>query len=161
MPRRAPITVSRNGDALLFDFGGRFGGMLADITRTVFVGHCPDEARDFYATVLAANAAGRAATRAGVTAHDVDDQVQKVLEASAHARFARHKTGHGLGLDVHEDPHIMRGNREVLEPGMVFTIEPGLYDAARFGVRIEDNIVVTAGGADCLTAFPREIRVVG
>jgi len=62
---------------------------------------------------------------------------------------------------VHEDPHIMRGNREVLEPGMVFTIEPGLYDAARFGVRIEDNIVVTAGGADCLTTFPREIRVVG
>ncbi len=149
------------GDALLFDFGGRFGGMIADITRTVFVGHCPDEARDFYATVLAANAAGRAATRAGVTAHDVDDAVQKVLEASAYARFARHKTGHGLGLDVHEDPYIMRGNKDIIEPGMVFTIEPGLYDDTRLGVRIEDDVVVTETGAECLTSFSREIRVVG
>ena len=149
------------GDALLFDFGGRHGGMLADITRTVFVGHCPDAARDIYLTVLAANAAGRAATRAGVTAHDVDDAVQKVLEASPHARFRRHKTGHGLGLDVHEDPYIMRGNNQVLEPGMVFTIEPGLYDLTRFGVRIEDNVVVTATGADCLTTFTRDIQVVG
>ena len=149
------------GDALLFDFGGRFGGMIADITRTVFVGHCPDGARGFYETVLAANEAGRAAIRPGATAHDVDDAVQKVLEASPHARFRRHKTGHGLGLEVHEDPYIMRGNAQALEPGMVFTVEPGLYDTSRFGVRIEDDVVVTETGADCLTAAPREIRVVG
>lgn len=149
------------GDALLFDFGGRFGGMIADITRTVFVAHCPDEARGLYQTVLAANEAGRAAVRPGATAHEVDDAVQKVLEASPYARFRRHKTGHGLGLEVHEDPYIMRGNAEVLEPGMVFTIEPGLYDTERFGVRIEDDVVVTGTGADCLTAVPREIRVVG
>ena len=149
------------GDVLLFDFGGRYGGMVADVTRTVFAGHCPDAARDIYATVLAANQAGRAATRAGVTAHAVDDAVQTVLEASPHARFRRHKTGHGLGLDVHEDPYIMRGNNEVLEPGMVFTIEPGLYDLSRFGVRIEDDVAVTVSGADCLTSFARDIRVVG
>jgi Xaa-Pro dipeptidase len=149
------------GDALLFDYGARFAGMTADITRTVFVGHCPAEARAMYETVLAANTAGRAAVRPGVTAHDIDDAVQKVLEASPFARFARHKTGHGLGLDVHEDPYIMRGNRQLLEPGMVFTIEPGLYDLTRFGVRIEDDVVVTETGSECLTSLPRDIRVVG
>lgn len=156
-----PDYLIRPGDALLFDFGGRFGGMIADITRTVFVGHCPDEARGFYETVLAANEAGRGAIRPGATAHDVDDAAQKVLEASPHARFRRHKTGHGLGLEVHEDPYIMRGNDQVLEPGMVFTVEPGLYDTEHFGVRIEDDVVVTGTGAECLTAAPREIRVVG
>lgn len=149
------------GDALLFDYGARFAGMTADITRTVFVGHCPAGARAMYETVLAANAAGRAAVKPGATAHAIDDAVQKVLEASPFARFARHKTGHGLGLDVHEDPYIMRGNPQVLDPGMVFTIEPGLYDIARFGVRIEDDVVVTDTGSECLTSLPRDIRVVG
>ena len=127
----------------------------------MFVGEVSDHDRAFYETVRDANAAGRAATRPGVTAHAVDDAVQKVLEASRFAGFARHKTGHGLGLDVHEAPHIMRGNDAVLEAGMVFTVEPGLYRPGECGVRIEDDLTVTAGGVDCLTAFPREFRVVG
>lgn len=149
------------GDALLFDFGGTHQGYAADITRTVFVKEVSDYDRAFYDTVLAANAKGRAVSRPGITASDLDDAVLKVLEQSQFAQFARHKTGHGLGLDIHEAPQIMRGNSQVLEPGMIFTIEPGLYRDGEAGVRIEDNVVVTDTGIECLTSFPRELRIVG
>jgi Xaa-Pro dipeptidase len=149
------------GDALLFDFGGRYKNFSADITRTFFVGQVSDHDRAFYETVLAANEAGRAASKPGITAGDIDDVTLKVLERSQFASFIRHKTGHGLGLDVHEAPQIMRGNLSVLEPGMIFTIEPGLYREGETGVRIEDNMVVTEAGAECLTTFPRELRIVG
>ncbi|MBI2717610.1 MAG: aminopeptidase P family protein [Rhizobiales bacterium] len=149
------------GDALLFDFGGRHGGYSADITRTFFVGQVSDHDRAFYDTVLAANAKGRAVARPGISAGDLDDAVLKILEHSQFAAFARHKTGHGLGLDIHEAPQIMRGNGQFLEPGMVFTIEPGLYRDGEAGVRIEDNVVVTETGIECLTTFPRELRIVG
>ena len=149
------------GDALLFDFGGTHQGYSADITRTFFVKEVSDYDRAFYETVLAANAKGREVSRAGITASDVDDAVLKVLEQSQFAQFCRHKTGHGLGLDVHEAPQIMRGNMQKLEPGMVFTIEPGLYRDGEAGVRIEDDVVVTETGIECLTSFPRELRLVG
>jgi len=149
------------GDTLLFDFGASFGGYMADITRTVFVDHCPDEARAVYDTVLAANTAGREAARPGLSAHDLDDIVLGVLEASPYSDFIRTKTGHGLGRDVHEDPYIMRGNHQLLEPGMVFTIEPGLYLPDRFGVRIEDDVLITDDSADSLTTFTREVVLVG
>ena len=149
------------GDALLFDFGGTHHGYGADITRTVFVGEVSEHDRAFYETVLAANEKGRTMARPGITASDLDDAVLTVLEQSQFAAFCRHKTGHGLGLDIHEAPQIMRGNAQVLEPGMVFTIEPGLYRDGEAGVRIEDNVVVTESGIECLTSFPRELRIVG
>ncbi|MEL7461284.1 MAG: Xaa-Pro peptidase family protein [Pseudomonadota bacterium] len=149
------------GDALLIDFGARAGGVVSDLTRTVFVGHATDEAQAVYDTVLRANLAGHAATRAGATAHDVDDTVISILEASPYADRIRTKTGHGMGREVHEAPYIMRGNHQVLEPNMVFTIEPGLYKAGAFGVRIEDDVVVTATGCRSLTRFPKALRVVG
>jgi Xaa-Pro dipeptidase len=149
------------GDALLLDFGGRYQHFSADITRTFFVGHVSDEDRAFYDTVQVANARGLAVSKAGVTAGFVDDETCKVLEHSQFAQYKKHKTGHGLGLDVHEAPQIMRGNAQVLEPGMVFTIEPGLYRAGECGVRIEDNVVVTEAGVTCLTQFPRDLRVIG
>ena len=135
--------------------------MCADITRTVFVGHVSEEGREVYETVLAANEAGHRATRPGATAHDVDDAATTVLEGSRFADRIRHKTGHGLGREVHEAPYIMRGNHQVLEPGMVLTNEPGLYELGNFGVRIEDDVVVTAEGSRCLTTFPKELKVVG
>lgn len=151
----------RPGDALLLDFGAVWGGLAADITRTVFAGEPSDEKREVYDTVARANAAGHAVTRPGVTAHDIDDAVISVLEASPYADRIRTKTGHGLGREVHEAPYIMRGNHRVLEPGMVFTVEPGLYRSGAFGVRIEDDILVTEGGARSLTGFPRDLRIVG
>lgn len=151
----------RPGDALLFDWGGRHGGFAADITRTVFVGHATDEGQEVYDTVLRANLKGHEVTRPGATAHDVDDAVTSVLEASPFADRIRTKTGHGLGRDVHEAPYIMRGNHQKLTPGMVFTNEPGLYEIGKFGVRIEDDILVTEDGCRSLTTMSKELRVVG
>lgn len=156
---RADYRLGR-GDALLIDFGARVDGLNADITRTVFLGDCPEQGRAVYETVLAANLAGHAATRPGATAHEVDDAVISVLEASPFADRIRSKTGHGLGRDVHEAPYIMRGNAQVLEPGMVFTIEPGLYAFGAFGVRIEDDVVVTETGVRSLTSFPKDLTII-
>ncbi len=147
------------GDALLIDFGARKDGFCADITRTVFLGHATDEGRAVYDAVLQANLAGLAVTRAGVTAHAIDDAVISVLEAAPFADRIRTKTGHGLGREVHEAPYIMRGNHMVLPAGTVYTNEPGLYEIGNFGVRIEDVVLITADGYDCLTQFPKELMV--
>lgn len=149
------------GDALLFDFGATKHGFCADITRTVFVGHADDEARAVYDTVLRANLKGFEVTRAGVTAHEIDDAVTGVLEASPYADRIRTKTGHGLGRDVHEAPYIMRGNHMALPAGTVYTNEPGLYGPGAFGVRIEDDVLVTETGCRSLTTFPKDLMIVG
>ncbi len=151
----------KRGDMLLMDFGGAYDGYCADITRTFFVGEARQPDLDFYNCVLSANETGRGHCKPGASAHDVDDAVQNFLEASAYSKFRRHKTGHGLGLEVHEDPYIMRGNQQLLEPGMVFTVEPGLYRLGEAGVRIEDDMLITHAGATSLTTFPREPRIVG
>ena len=147
------------GDALLIDFGARKHGFAADITRTVFLGHVSDEGRKVYDTVLRANLAGLDATRAGVTAHEIDDVVTGVLEASPYADRIRTKTGHGLGRDVHEAPYIMRGNHMIFPAGTVYTNEPGLYEIGNFGVRIEDDVLITEDGYKSLTNFPKELMV--
>lgn len=148
------------GDALLIDFGARKDGFAADITRTVFLDHVSDEARAVYDTVLRANLAGLEITRAGVTAHEIDDVVTSVLEASPFADRIRTKTGHGLGRDVHEAPYIVRGNHMPLPAGTVYTNEPGLYDIGNFGVRIEDDVLITEDGYETLTHFPKDLMVI-
>lgn len=153
--------VPKRGETLLFDFGVASGGYNADITRTVFVGDPQQEARDFYNTVYEANRLGREAVCPGMTANTLDNTVLAFLEKSRFGKYVLHKTGHGLGLDVHEAPQIMRGNAAALEEGMVFTIEPGLYIPGVRGVRIEDDVVVTRTGGESLTRFPRELLVVG
>lgn len=156
------------GDALLFDFGARKHGFAADITRTFFVKEVSDESKAVYDTVLRANLAGFEACRPGVTAHDIDDAVISVLEASPFADRIRTKTGHGLGRDVHEAPYIMRGNDQKILSGMVWTNEPGLYDLdnfgvriENFGVRIEDDVLVTRDGCRSLTRFPKDLTIIG
>lgn len=148
------------GDALLIDFGARKDGFAADITRTFFVGHADDRAHQIYDTVLRANMAGLGVTRAGVTAHEIDDAVISVMEASPFAQYIRTKTGHGLGRDVHEAPYIMRGNHEILEAGAVYTNEPGLYIPGEIGVRIEDDVLVTETGYLSLTEYPKTLTVI-
>jgi len=155
----APIVAAATNSAKP-DFGARYQGVCADITRTFFVDHCDDRQHAIYNTVLNANLAGIAATKPGATAHEVDDATTRVLEASEFADRIRHKTGHGLGRDIHEDPYIMRGNQQALEEGMVFTIEPGLYQLEDFGVRIEDDVLVTSSGAKTLTSFSKELQLV-
>jgi len=151
----------KTGDALLIDFGARVDGLCADITRTFFIQQYSDTQRSVYETVLAANIAGCGAVEPQVSAHSIDDAATTVLENSAHSDRIRHKTGHGLGRDIHEDPYIMRGNHELLEPGMVFTVEPGLYQLDDFGVRIEDDILVTETGCEILTQFDKSLTTIG
>ena len=149
----------RAGDALLLDFGARKDGFAADITRTVFLQHASDQGQAVYDTVLRANLRGFDVTRAGVSAHQIDDAVTGVLEASPYADRIRTKTGHGLGRDVHEAPYIMRGNHMTLPAGTVFTNEPGLYEIGNFGVRIEDDVLITETGATSLTTFPKDLMI--
>ena len=155
---RADYAV-KAGDALLLDFGARKHGFAADITRTVFLDHATDEGQAVYDTVLRANLKGFDVTRSGITAHQIDDAVTGVLEASPYADRIRTKTGHGLGRDVHEAPYIMRGNHMALPVGTVYTNEPGLYEIDNFGVRIEDVVLIIEHGCLSLTQFPKDLTV--
>lgn len=148
------------GDALLVDFGASWGDMHADITRTVFCQHVRDEHAQLYETVLVANARGREAVRPGVPIGTVDAAATGVLEGSKFADAILHKTGHGLGRDVHEAPAVIRTNGAHQRPGMVFTVEPGLYRQGDIGVRIEDDMLVTESGSECLTHFNRELETI-
>jgi len=153
-PSERPI---QPGDAIVVDCGATAGGYAADITRTFVVGELEPELARVYEVVLAANAAGRAAAGPGVPAEAVDQAARAVIEAAGYGEYFIHRTGHGLGLEVHEPPYIVAGNQRPLEPGMTFTVEPGIYLPGRGGVRIEDDVVVTPGGAESLTTFPREL----
>ncbi|MGB0843804.1 MAG: M24 family metallopeptidase [Alphaproteobacteria bacterium] len=149
------------GDALLLDFGAVWGGLVADITRTFFVQEVSDKQRQAYEIVLTANEAGLAASKPKATAHDVDDAATSVLESSNFADYIRTKTGHGLGRAVHEAPYIMRGNNHEMEVGTVYTVEPGLYLLGEFGIRIEDDVLITENGYESLTTFPKTLQLVG
>ena len=147
-------------DCLLFDFGATVNGYHSDITRTFFVGSASDEYKNIYAAVLKANQIGKKISKPKLTLHDLDDQVLNSLSDSGYLDLIVHKTGHGLGMDVHEDPYVMRNNQEVLEADMVITIEPGLYKQGSLGVRIEDNILITDSGCESLTSFSRDLTVI-
>jgi len=162
LPHSGPLDYRiQSGDPLLFDFGGTVDGYCADITRVVFVGEPKQAFRDFYAVVQAANQAGRLAARPGVTAEAIDLATRTVFIEAGYESLIRHRTGHGLGLEVHEAPFLVEGNVQLLQPGMVFTVEPGIYEMGHIGVRIEDDVLVTASGSESLTVFPRDICVVG
>ena len=152
--------VIRLGDALLFDFGASSSGYNADITRTFFVGQVSDEHESIYETVRLANETGRNKCGPQLTADGLDVLVQGVL-GETYPELIVHKTGHGLGLDVHEAPQVMVGNHTRLAPGMIITIEPGLYRSGDLGVRIEDDVLIEDQGSTSLTGFPRELRILG
>lgn len=148
------------GEFLLIDFGAMVNGYPADITRTFCLGEPTDQMRDIYETVKRANAAATAAAAPGVPMGDVDRAARQVIEAAGYGQYFTHRTGHGLGLDTHEPiPQIAGNISDVLEPGMTFTIEPGIYLPGVGGVRIEDNVLVTETGLDVLTSFRREMIV--
>ncbi len=142
---------------LLIDFGARYNDYPADITRTFCYGEPTAQMRAMYDAVYGANKAAREFARAGVSCEAVDRVARDVIEAAGFGPYFIHRLGHGLGLSVHELPNIVEGNAQLLEPGMVFTIEPGIYIPGVGGVRIEDNVVVTEDGIDSLTSYPREL----
>jgi len=161
LPHSGPLDYRiQHGDPLIVDFGATYNGYCADITRTVFVGEVNDEQRAFYDVVQKANEAGRQAARPGLTCESVDIAARQVFIDAGYERLIRHRTGHGLGMEAHEAPYIVIGNQRILEPGMVFTVEPGIYRMGEIGVRIEDNMLITEDGAESLTTFTRDLMVI-
>jgi len=134
--------------------------MHADITRTVFCDHASDAHAEIYATVKQANKSGRMAVKIDTPVGAIDAAATGVLAASPYSDMILHKTGHGLGREVHEAPQVMVSNKTLQRAGMVVTIEPGLYRSGEIGVRIEDDVLITDKGADCLTGFDKDLMIV-
>ena len=149
------------GDLLVIDWGATYDGYISDLTRTFAVGEVDDEYQKIHEIVQESNAAGRAAGKPGARCADVDIAARDVIEKSGYGKYFTHRTGHGIGMEGHEAPYMRSDNEQLLEPGMAFTVEPGIYLPGRNGVRVEDNVVITETGADVLSDIPREIRVVG
>ncbi len=150
----------RANDAVVLDFGGEVAGYFSDTTRAVVVGEPPEGFLEIYDVVHEAQEVGFRAVAPGVPAQDVDRAARGVIaEAGLEDRFL-HRTGHGIGLEVHEPPYIVEGNETPLEVGTTFSIEPGVYLEGRFGVRIEDIVAVTEAGAERYNRSTRELQVV-
>jgi Xaa-Pro aminopeptidase len=148
------------GGFVVCDFGVILSGYCSDQTRTVWVGPVSDEARRAYEAVKEARQAATDAVKPGVAVGEVDAAARKVLRKAGLGRYFTHSTGHGVGLEIHEAPRVAKGQTEVLEPGMVITIEPGVYFPGKWGVRIEDMVAVTAGGCEVLTPTSKEFLAV-
>ncbi len=148
------------GDAVLIDCGCKVRGYSCDITRTVSFGPPSDEFRKVYAVVDRAQIAGIDALKAGVAGEDVDRAARKIIEDAGYGKYFTHRLGHGLGMDGHEQPYLVRGNKKPLAAGNVETVEPGIYIPEHFGVRIEDDYAVLATGPGSLSVRPGEMSVV-
>lgn len=145
------------GEFFKLDFGARVDGYCADMTRTIVVGSADDEMRTLYETVLKANRSGIDAVRSGVEGKAVDAVARAVIEGAGYGQFFGHGLGHGVGREVHEAPNMGPRSSDVLSPGCVVTVEPGIYLPGRGGVRIEDLVVVGEGGNSVLTTSPKEL----
>jgi Xaa-Pro dipeptidase len=151
----------QQGDLLVIDWGVFIDDYPSDITRTFAVGEIDAELRNIYEAVKSSNDAGRQAAKPGASGQDVDRAARKIIDDAGYGAQFFHRTGHGLGLEGHEQPNMVEGNIEPLHPGNVFTVEPGIYLAGRGGVRIEDDVVITENGCRSLTSFSRELITVG
>jgi len=147
-------------DAVVLDFGGELAGYYSDTTRTVVVGEAPRGFEEVYRVVHEAQEAAFQAVRPGVEAQSIDRVARAIIDGAGYGARFIHRTGHGIGLEVHEPPYLVEGSDWILEPGTTFSIEPGVYLEGRFGVRIEDIVAVTADGAERLNRSTRELRVV-
>lgn len=148
------------GDFVLLDFGAAFDGYKADSTRMAIIGEPTPKHREIHDVVLRGHDAAIAAVRPGVTTGDIDAAARAVIEAAGYGNEFFHRIGHGLGLEAHEDPSLDPGSRTVLRPGMVFTVEPGVYVAGFGGVRIEDDVLVEEDGCRVLTGADRSLHVI-
>jgi Xaa-Pro aminopeptidase len=153
---RPTAKVLRKGELVVIDQGAILYGYCSDMTRTVFLGRAPQKVRHLYRAVLEAQGAAKKAIRPGVTAGVVDAAARGVLKRYGLAKYFTHSTGHGLGLEVHEMPRIGRGEKFIIQKGMVLTVEPGVYLEGLGGIRIEDDVVVTENGSTDLTTASRE-----
>ena len=146
------------GDLLIIDWGATWRGYTSDLTRTFAIGDIDEETKRIYDLCRRANEAGRATARPGAAIKTVDEACRSIIVAAGYGTCFTHRTGHGIGMECHEEPYIHNTNTSLLEPGMTFTVEPGIYLKGKNGVRIEDDVLITADGSRSLSDFPREIN---
>ena len=152
--------IIEDGDMVVLDFGGLKHGYGSDTTRTVHVGEPTAEEREIHAIVRQAQQAGFEAVRPGVECQEIDRVSRAVITEAGYGDFFIHRVGHGIGLTTHEPPYMVEGETQMLQPGMCFSIEPGIYLPERFGVRIEDIVTVTPEGGQRLNQTSHEMRIV-
>ncbi len=148
------------GDLLIIDWGASFQGYVSDLTRTFAIGEVGPEAQAIHAIVQLANKAGRQAGKPGVSCKTVDKAARSVIDSAGYGDKFTHRTGHGIGMECHEEPYIRGDNEQILESGMTYTVEPGIYIDGKNGVRIEDDVVVTSDGSESLSDFPRALTII-
>jgi Xaa-Pro aminopeptidase len=149
------------GDPVVVDIGGTMpSGYCSDSTRTYAIGHAPDDFMAYYAVLQESQARAVAAVRPGVPAESIDAVARTVIAEAGYGEYFIHRTGHGIGLETHEEPYIVEGNAEPLRPGMAFSVEPGIYLPGRHGARIEDIVVVTDDGVESLNHTTHDLVVV-
>lgn len=144
---------------MVFDAGVTYDGYYADVTRTVCLGDPGDEAEKIFEAVLEAQSRALEQVGPGVKAEQLDRAARGVIARRGYAQYFIHRTGHGLGLEVHEEPYIREGSPTILKAGMIFTVEPGIYLPGRFGMRLEDDVVVTKAGCENLTYLPKSLYI--
>lgn len=154
-------TVLKPGDAVVMDIGATSEGYCSDITRAAVIGAAPEGFAEVHAIVNAAVEAALDAAKPGAKAHEVDDAARGVIEQAGYGEYFVHRTGHGLGVEVHEPPYISASSEVVLEEGNCFSIEPGIYLPGRFGVRLEEIVILKGDGPEILSDLPRDAVVVG
>lgn len=153
-------TELKPGDAVIMDVGVQLNHAMSDMTRTVFFGAASDEQRRVYDAVLRANLAAKSAVRPGVPLREIDRAARKVIEDAGYGPNFLHRTGHGIGIEVHEPPDVSAVSEVIARPGMIFSIEPGIYLPGKFGVRIEDLVLVTEDGHLVLNELERDLIVI-
>lgn len=145
------------GDVIIVDWGARYKGYISDLSRSLSMGRCAPEMEKIAKISEEATIAGCSVVRPGVMAGEIDRAARDVIERAGYGAYFKNRTGHGIGLDVHEEPYLFGENSQVLVPGMTLTVEPGIYLEGQGGVRFEDNVVVTEEGAKILSNLPRQL----
>ena len=149
----------QDGDFITMDFGVLYKGYCSDMTRTVVLGYATEEMKKVYATVLEAQLAGIAATKAGVTGQSIDGAARKVISDAGYGAYFGHGYGHCLGLEIHESPRCSVAGTTVMEENMVSSAEPGIYLPGKFGVRIEDVVFIGKDGCEDITHSPKKLMI--
>jgi Xaa-Pro aminopeptidase len=161
LPHLAPTErIIQRGEPVVIDFGAVHRGYYSDCTRTVYVGQPSGEFQEIFETVRTANHRALAAIRPGVTCESIDQAARRTIEEAGYGKFFTHRLGHGIGIEVHEEPYMVAGNNLPLEPGMAFTDEPGIYLPGKFGCRLEDVVIVTDNGGKALTEYTHDLIIV-
>lgn len=153
-------TFVKNGDSVILDIGGKTNYYSSDMTRTVFYNNVSEKQREIYNIVLEANLKGIESVKPGIKFSDIDNVARNVIEKAGYGKYFTHRTGHNIGIDVHEFPDVSGVNDMIVKPGMTFSIEPGIYLTGDFGVRIEDLVLVTESGCEVLNKYTKELQII-